>query len=102
MQEYPVVVTSMILRATGPVNIIQWSIFTSGLLSEVSEHGGERPAADIVRLGLTGLVTTDGGELSNGLKTIQSTVRRAGRWEVGGLLQSGALKVRDSDEGSWC
>ena len=63
------------------------NIFTSCLLSEVSEHGGEGSAADIVRLGLTGLVTTDGGELSNGLQTVQSG--GAGMW--GGLLQSGAL-----------
>ena len=43
----------------------------------MSEHGCQGPAADIVRLALTALVTTDGRELPNGLKTrgIESTRR---------------------------
>ena len=39
----------------------------------MSEHGCESPAADIVRLGLTALVTTDGRELSNGLQIRDNT-----------------------------
>ena len=73
-----------------------WSISTSGLLSEVGEHGGEGPPADVVRPGLTGLVATDGRELPDGLKIFQSTERRDEMSGDGHLEQSGVGVARVS------
>ena len=73
-----------------------WSISTSGLLSEVGEHGGEGPPADVVRPGLTGLVAADGRELPDGLKIFQSTERRDEMSGDGHLEQSGVGVARVS------
>ena len=43
------------------------------LLGEVSEHRGQSPPADVVRLCLRPLIATDGGELPYGLHTTEGS-----------------------------